>query len=133
MGLRDAIQRIALEFPSYGWRRMTAELQWKGRDVNHKREYRWMREDNLLCLRKRKFVVTTDSDRDPPIYPNLARALVLTGLDQLWVADMTDVRSELEFIYLAMIRDAFSWRVGRRWGAHHSPVGTPDSSLVIPR
>jgi putative transposase len=67
MGLRDAIQRIALEFPSYGWRRMTAELQWKGRDVNHKREYRWMREDNLLCLQKRKFVVTTDSDRDPPI------------------------------------------------------------------
>jgi transposase InsO family protein len=111
MALRDALQRVALEFPSYGWRRMTAELQRCGWAVNHKRVYRLMREDNLLCLRKRKFVVTTDSDHGLPIYPNLARALVLTGLDQLWVADLTYVRLEQEFVYLAVILDAFSRRV----------------------
>lgn len=111
MALRDAIQRIALEFPSYGWRRMTAELQRKGWAVNHKRVYRRMREDNLLCLRKRKFVVTTDSDHSLPVYPNLARTMRLTGLDQLWVADLTYIRLELEFVYLAVILDAFSRRV----------------------
>jgi transposase InsO family protein len=109
--LRDALQRIALEFPSYGWPRMTAELQRRGWAVNHKRVYRLMREDNLLCLRRRKFVVTTDSDHGLPVYPNLARTLVLTGLDQLWVADLTYIRLELEFVYLAVILDAFSRRV----------------------
>jgi putative transposase len=111
MALRDAIQRIALEFPWYGWRRVTAELQRRGRAVNHKRVYRRMREDNLLCLRKRKFVVTTDSDHSLQVYPNLARQMTLTGLDQLWVADLTYIRLELEFIYLAVILDAFSRRV----------------------
>jgi putative transposase len=111
MALRDAIQRIALEFPSYGWRRMTAELQRRGWAVNHKRVYRRMREDNLLCLRKRKFVVTTDSDHSLQVYPNLAREMSLTGLDQLWVADLTYIRLELEFVYLAVILDAFSRRV----------------------
>jgi len=111
MALRDALQRVALEFPSYGWRRMTAELQRRGWAVNHKRVYRLMREDNLLCLRKRKFVVTTDSDHGLPVYPNRARALVLTGLDQLWVADLTYIRLQWEFVYLAVILDAFSRRV----------------------
>ena len=109
--LRDALQRIALEFPSYGWPRMTAELKRRGWAVNHKRVYRLMREDNLLCLRRRKFVVTTDSDHGLPVYPNLARAMALTGLDQLWVADLTYIRLELEFVYLAVILDAFSRRV----------------------
>ncbi len=111
MGLRDAIQRIALEFPSYGWRRMTRELQRRGWAVNHKRVYRWMREDNLLCLRKKQFVVTTDSDHGLTVYPNLARQMTLRGLDQLWVADITYIRLELEFVYLAVILDAFSRRV----------------------
>jgi len=109
--LRDALQRIALEFPSYGWPRMTAELKRRGWAMNHKRVYRLMREDNLLCLRRRKFVVTTDSDHGLPVYPNLARALVVKGLDQLWVADLTYIRLELEFVYLAVILDAFSRRV----------------------
>ena len=109
--LRDALQRIALEFPSYGWPRMTAELQRRGWAVNHKRVYRLMWEDNLLCLRRRKFVVTTDSAHGLPVYPNLARTLVVTGLDQLWVADLTYIRLELEFVYLAVILDAFSRRV----------------------
>jgi len=110
LALRDALQRIALEFPSYGWPRMTAELQRRGWAVNHKRVYRLMREDNLLCLRRRKFVLTTDSDHGLPVYPNLAGDLVLTGLDQLWVADITYIRLELEFVYLAVILDAFSRR-----------------------
>jgi transposase InsO family protein len=109
--LRDALQRVALEFPSYGWPRMTAELQRRGWAVNHKRVYRLMREDNLLCLRKRKFVVTTDSDHGLPVYPNLVPTLQLRGLDQLWVADLTYIRLAVEFVYLAVILDAFSRRV----------------------
>jgi putative transposase len=111
MPLRDAIQQLALEFSSYGWRRVTAELRRRKWAVNHKRVYGWMRADNLLCLRRRKFVVTTDSDHSLPVYPNLARGMTLTGLDQLWVADITYVRLELEFVYLAVILDAFSRRV----------------------
>ena len=111
MELRDALQRIALEFPSYGWPRMTRELQRRGWAVNHKRVYRLMRQDNLLCLRKCRFVVTTDSDHGLPVYPNLARTLTLSGLDQLWVADITYIRLEMEFVYLAVILDAFSRRV----------------------
>jgi transposase InsO family protein len=78
--------------------------------VNRKRVQRLMGEDNLLCLRKRKFVITTDSNHDLPVYPNLASTLVLTGLDQLWVADITYIRLELEFVYLAVMLDAFSRR-----------------------
>jgi len=111
MALREALQRVALEFPSYGRRRITAELHRRHWVVNHKRVYRWMRTDNLLCLRKRKFVVTTDSDHGLTVYPNLTRALTLTGLDQLWVADLTYIRLELEFVYLAVMLDAFSRRV----------------------
>ncbi len=70
-----------------------------------------MREDNLLCLRKRKFVVTTDSNHGLPIYPNLARQLVVTGIDQLWVADLTYIRLETEFVYVAVVLDAFSRKV----------------------
>jgi putative transposase len=109
--LRDALQRVALEFPSYGWPRMTAELQRRGWAVNHKRVYRLMREDNLLCLRRRKFVVTTNSAHPLPIYPNLARSLTLDGRNQLWVADITYIRLLTEFVYLAVILDAFSRRV----------------------
>ena len=89
MDLRDAIQRIALEWPSYGRPRITAELRRRGWTVNPKRVYRIMREDNLLCVRKRKFVVTTDSNHGRKVYPNLAREMVVTDVDQLWVADIT--------------------------------------------
>jgi transposase InsO family protein len=97
--------------PNYGWPRITAELKRRGWEANHKRVYRIMREDNLLCLRRRKFVVTTDSNHTRPVYPNLARGMVLTGLDQLWVADITYIRLETEFVYLAVILDAYSRRV----------------------
>jgi transposase InsO family protein len=110
--LRDAIQRIALEFPTYGRPRMTEELHRRGWQIGPNRVYRIMREDNLLCLRhQRKFVVTTNSNHDRPIYPNLARDMVLTGIDQLWVADITYIRLETEFVYLAVILDAYSRRV----------------------
>jgi putative transposase len=108
--VRDAIQRIALEFPCYGSRRMRVELWRRGWKVNRKRVQRLMREDNLLCLRRRKFVVTTDSNHSLPVYPNLAVTLVLTRLDQLWAADITYIRLEVEFVYLAVILDAFSRR-----------------------
>jgi putative transposase len=112
LDLRDEIQRIALEFPYYGWPRVTRELADRGWHVNHKRVYRIMRQDNLLCLRRRKFVVaTTDSNHDRPVYPNLARERMPTGINQLWVADITYVRLELEFVYLAVILDAYSRRV----------------------
>jgi putative transposase len=111
MDLRDAIQRIALAWPSYGRPRITAELRRRGWTVNAKRVYRLLREDNLLCVRRRKFVVTTDSNHGRKVYPNLARDLVLTGMDQLWRADITYIRLREEFVFLAVILDAFSRRV----------------------
>ena len=111
MDLRDAIQRIALEWPAYGRPRVTAELRRQGWVVNPKRVYRLMREDNLLCVRKRKFLVTTNSKHGRRTYPNLVPDLVLTGVDQLWVADITYIRLREEFIYLAVVLDAYSRRV----------------------
>jgi transposase InsO family protein len=111
MDLRDAIQRIALEWPSYGRPRITAELRRCGWTVNAKRVYRIMREDNLLCVRRRKFIVTTDSSHGRKVYPNLARDMVLTDVDQLWVADITYIRLRDEFVFLAVILDACSRRV----------------------
>jgi putative transposase len=110
--LRDEIQRIALEFPCYGRPRITVELKRRGWEVGHRRVGRILREDNLLCLRHRKFVVaTTDSQHNFRVYPNLAGGMKLTGIDQLWIADITYIRLEMEFIYLAVVLDAFSRRV----------------------
>jgi transposase InsO family protein len=111
MDLRDAIQRVALEWPSYGRRRITRELHRRDWAVNWKRVYRLMREDNLLCVRKRKFVVTTDSNHGRKVYPNLAASMVLTDVDQLWRADITYIRLREEFVYLAVVLDAYSRRV----------------------
>ena len=111
MELRDAIHRIALEWPSYGRPRITAELRRQGWTVNPKRVRRLLQEDNLLCIRKRKFVVTTNSNHGCKIYPNLAGKMALAGVDQLWVADITYVRLQEEFIFLAVILDAYSRRV----------------------
>ena len=111
MDLRDAIQRIALEWPSYGRPRITAELRRQGWTVNPKLVYRLMREDNLLCVRRRKFVVTTDSNHKCRIYPNLARDMILTATNQLWRADITYIRLRDEFVFLAVILDAYSRRV----------------------
>ena len=109
--VRDALQKIALEWPAYGTRRMKAELEKRGWKVNRKRVQRLMREDNLLCVAKRKFVVTTDSAHPLAVYQNLPPAMELTGINQLWRADITYIRLEEEFVYLAVILDAHSRRV----------------------
>jgi putative transposase len=112
IGVRDAIQRIALENRHYGYRRISKELGREGFVANHKRVLRLMRLDNLLCLRKRPFApVTTDSKHGWSVVPNLARGMKTTGIDQLWVADITYVRMREEFAYLAIMLDAFSRRV----------------------
>ena len=108
MELRSQIQNIALRWPAYGYRRVQAELERQGWRVNHKRVLRLMRADNLLCLRRRKFIFTTDSKHRLPIYPNLAKDMRLTGINQLWVADITYIRLAVEFVYLAVLLDAFS-------------------------
>ena len=111
MEIRDEMQKIAVESPAYGYRRMTQELQRRGFEVNHKRVLRMMREDNLLCVRRRACVVTTDSTHKLPVYPNLTRQMTLTAINQLWVADITYIRLRTEFVYLAVVLDAFSRRV----------------------
>jgi putative transposase len=112
MEVRSAIQRIALEHRRrYGYRRISAELRRRGMQVNHKRVLRMMREDNLLAVRRRRFVVTTDSNHRLEVYLNLAGRMTLTGMDQLWVADITYIRLKAEFVYLAVILDGFSRKV----------------------
>jgi putative transposase len=110
--VRDAIQCRALANRHYGYRRIAQDLRRSGFAVNHKRVLRLMREDNLLCLRQRPFVpITTCSRHSWRVVPHLARGLELTGLDQLWVADITYIRLQEEFAYLAIVLDAFSRRV----------------------
>jgi putative transposase len=111
MELRDAMQQIALEFPAYGYRRITRELNRRGFAVNHKRVLRLMRQDNLLCLRRKSFVVTTDSRHSLRVYPNLAGAITPVSVNQLWRADITYIRLRAEFVYLAVVLDAYSRRV----------------------
>ena len=111
--LRDKIQSIALKNRFYGYRRVGQDL-WRlhGLKINHKHVRRLMREDNLLCLRAKPFVpYTTNSRHEYPIVPNLARGLSPTGLDQIWVADITYVRLAGQFVYLAVVLDAFSRKV----------------------
>ena len=116
--LRDAIELIVLEFPGYGYRRVTKQLHREGWGVNHKRVLRVMREEALLCQLKRRFVVTTDSGHNHRTYPNLLEGLALDGLDQAWVADITYIRLPTSFVYLAAILDACSrkcigWELSR--------------------
>lgn len=109
--LRDRLQELALRQRSYGYRRITALLRREGRLVNHKRVLRLMREDNLLALRKKRFVSTTDGRHAWRVWPNLARWTQPDGPDRQWVADITYLRLRGEFCYLAVILDVFSRRV----------------------
>jgi transposase InsO family protein len=110
--VRDAVQRAALDNRHYGYRRITWHLRYEGLAVNHKRVLNIMRQDNLLCMKKKPFVPMTTSSRHKwGMVPNLVRGLELTGLDQLWVADITYVRLREEFVYLAIVLDGFSRRV----------------------
>ena len=112
MAVRAEIQHIALAHRRrYGYRRITAELRRRGLSVNHKRVARLMREDNLLAVQPRAFVATTDAQHELEVYLNLASRLTLTGMNQLWVADITYIRLRAEFVYLAVILDGFSRKV----------------------
>jgi putative transposase len=112
MAVRSAIQQIAVEHRRrYGYRRIAAELRRRGMPVNHKRVMRIMGEDNLLAVRMRAFVVTTNSQHEFEVHLNLAGRMKLTGINQLWVADITYIRLKREFVYLAVILDAFSRKV----------------------
>jgi putative transposase len=112
MEVGAAIQQIFVEHRRrYGYRRVSEELRRRGMVVNRKRVQRLMQTDNLLAVQRRAFVVTTDSQHDFEVYLNLARRLKLTGINQLWVADITYLRLQKEFVYLAVMLDAFSRKV----------------------
>lgn len=117
--LRKEIEGIATEFPFYGYRRVSKELRRRDLFVNHKKVLRLMREDSLICRRKKAFKpVTTNSDHNYNIYPNLIKDIKVTGLNQVWVSDITYVQLLQGFIYLAAIIDIFSrkcigWALGR--------------------
>ena len=118
MKLKNEIHAIAIDFPRYGYRRITIELHRRGFEVNHKVVYELMRIDNLLCIKKQFVPKTTDSEHNLPVYPNLARDIVIVSINQLWAADITYIRLVREFIYLAVIIDVFSrkcigWKLGR--------------------
>jgi transposase InsO family protein len=109
MAVRVAIQEVVLaHHRRYGYRRVTKDLQRRGMIINHKRVLRLMREDNLLAIRYRKYILTTDSQHAEPVYVNLAARMTLTGVNQLWVADITYIRLRTEFVFLAVIIDRFS-------------------------
>jgi putative transposase len=111
MELREWIRKIAFEMPSYGYRRVYPELKRRKQGASYRRVRRIRREDNLVCKRRRSFVRTTDSAHGFRVYPNLAKEMAPTSTDQLWVADITYIRLSCEFVYLAVILDAFSRRV----------------------
>lgn len=109
--LRDRIEAICLDFSRYGYRRVTHQLKHEGWPVNHKKVLRLMRESDLLCQVKRKWVKTTDSGHRFPRYPNLIKGMTISRLNQVWLADITYIRIRTGFVYLADILDAFSRRV----------------------
>lgn len=109
--LRDRIEALSLEFPRYGYRRITAQLRREAFVVNHKRVQRIMQEESLCCVRKRRFIRTTHSQHGYRRFPNLLRDLAVDGLNQVWVADFTYIRLQEQFVYLAVVLDSFSRRV----------------------
>jgi len=118
LDLKNQIRQIAMEFAGYGYRRMTAELQNRGFEVNRKRILRLMRQDNLLCKKKRFKPVTTDSSHGLPVYPNLLKGAKITGLNQVWASDITYIQLLHEHIYLAVVLDLYSrkcigWELSR--------------------
>ena len=111
MDILDRIEAICLDFHGYGYRRITQQLHYDGFQINHKKVLRLMRESDLLCRIKRKWVRTTDSNHGLPIYHNLIKDRAITGINQVWLADITYIRIRHGFVYLAAILDAFSRKV----------------------
>jgi len=108
---RDRIEAICLEFPRYGYRRVTHQLKHEGKLVNHKKVLRLMRESDLLCRVNRKWIATTNSDHQFPVYPNLIGGMAVSRLNQVWIADITYIRIRTGFVFLAAILDAYSRKV----------------------
>ena len=118
MEIKNEIHKIAIEFSGYGYRRITKELKQRGHNINHKKVLRLMREDNLLCLKKKFKPMTTNSNHEHKIYPNLIKNLEINRLNQVWASDITYIELLNEFIYLAVIIDLFSrkcigWELSR--------------------
>jgi putative transposase len=111
MDLLDRIEAICLDFHGYGYRRVTKQLHYDGYEINHKKVLRLMRESDLLCRIKRKWIKTTDSNHGLPIYHNLVKDRPVAGINQVWLADITYIRIRHGFVYLAAILDAFSRKV----------------------
>jgi len=124
--LRDRIETICLGFPRYGYRRVTYQLKREGKRVNHKKVLRLMRESDLLCRVKRRRVKTTNSRHRFPRYPNLVKGMVITRLNQVWLSDITYIRIQTGFVYLAAILDAFSRRV-----IGYAVSGALDTTLTL--
>jgi transposase InsO family protein len=134
MALRDAVQRLALAHRHYGYRRIARLLKREGIVVGADKVRRVMREDNLLAMRRRKFVVTTTSNPRFRVYPNLAQSLELSDINQLWVADLTYIRLDSEFVFLAVVLDAYSrkvigWSLSRQMDAR-LPLAALDSAIA---
>jgi len=135
MEVRSTIQLIFAEHKHrYGYRRVSKELRRRGMLVNHKRVQRLMREDNLLAVQPKAFMITTDSDHDLEVYLNLASRMKLTGINQLWVADITYIRLHREWVFLAVILDAFSrkvvgWELDRTLAAR-LPIAALEKALA---
>ena len=131
MAIRAVIQEVALKHRRrYGYRRMTADLRRRGMILNHRRVLRILREDNLLAIRYRKYILTTNSQHDCPVYVNLAARMTVTGVNQLWVADITYIRLRAEFVFLAVVLDRYShkaigWALGRSLSAAIGDDNTP--------
>jgi len=117
--VKNQIEQIALEYPRYGYRRITMELKRRDFYVNHKKVLRLMQEEDLLCKHKKEFMITTDSNHDLPIYPNLIKELVVDRINQVWVADITYIPLTTgRFVFLAVVLDLFSrkivgWHLGK--------------------
>jgi transposase InsO family protein len=116
--VRESIEQLVLAFPGYGYRRVTEALGRAGERVNHKRVLRIMREESWLCQLKRRFVPTTDSEHDCPVYPNLLKEREVQAPNEVWVADITYIRLRRAFVYLACVLDAYSrkclgWHLSR--------------------
>jgi len=133
MAVRTAIQEIALaHHRRYGYRRVTADLHRRGMISNHKRVLRIMREDNLLSIRYRKYILTTDSQHEHEVHMNLAARMTVSGINQLWVADITYIRLRVEFVFLAVIIDRFSrkaigWALDRTLAARVAVMALRDA------
>jgi len=123
---RDRIEAICLDFPRYGYRRVTYQLKREGKQVNHKKVLKIMRESDLLCRVKRRWVRTTDSRHRFPRYPNLVKGVVISRLNQVWLADITYIRIRTGFVYLAAILDAFSRKV-----IGYAVSGALDTTLTL--